>query len=96
MIFEKEKNLPFSISEAFLFSKPVVGSNIGGIPELVIDGETGLLFEPGNIPEMQSKLLQLWNDEGLAGLMGKNARVHAYNLYNFETHWTKINTLLTQ
>jgi glycosyltransferase involved in cell wall biosynthesis len=90
------ENFPFSIAETFLFSKPVIGSNIGGIPELVIDGKTGLLFEPGNILELKNKLLQLWNDEIIAETMGKNARVHAYNLYNFETHWNKINSLITQ
>ena len=88
------ENFPFSVSETFLFSKPVIGSNIGGIPELVIDGKTGLLFEPGNISDLQKKLLQLWNDEALAKTMGENARTHAYDLYNFETHWSKINSLL--
>lgn len=88
------ENFPFSISETFLFSKPVIGSNIGGIPELVLNGTTGLLFEPGNVIELQSKLLQLWNNEDLARSMGKNAREHAYELYNFDTHWSKINSLL--
>ncbi len=90
------ENFPFSVGEAFLFSKPVIGANIGGIPELVIDGETGLIFEPGNIAELKNKLLQLWQDEKSTELMGKNARLHAYNLYNFETHWNKINSLLTK
>ncbi len=88
------ENFPFSISETFLFSKPVVGAAIGGIPELVMNNQTGLLFEPGNIEELKVKLLQLWNDEQLVSLMGKNARVHAHDLYNFENHWNKINTLL--
>ena len=88
------ENFPFSVSETFLFSKPVVGSNIGGIPELVIDGTTGVLFEPANIGDLQKKLLYLWNDEKLAKTMGENARAHAYDLYNFETHWSKINSLL--
>jgi len=90
------ENFPFSVSETFLFSKPVIGSNIGGIPELVLDGKTGLLFEPGNIPELKTKLLQLWNDESLTEWMGKNAREHAYNLYNYENHWAKIESLLPQ
>lgn len=89
------ENFPFSVAETFLFSKPVIGSNIGGIPELVIDGNTGLLFEHGNIIELQEKLLLLWNNPISTQLMGENARKHAYDLYNFETHWTKINSLLT-
>ncbi len=90
------ENFPFSISETFLFSKPVVGSDIGGIPELVIDGKTGLLFEHGNVQDLQNKLLQLWNNDESTSLMGKNARIHAYDLYNFETHWNKIKSLLPE
>ena len=89
------ENFPFSIAETFLFSKPVIGSNIGGIPELVINGETGFLFESGNIDQLKNKLLQLWNNELSVELMGENARIHAYNLYNFETHWSKINSLIS-
>ena len=89
------ENFPFSVAETFLFSKPVIGSNIGGIPELVIDGKTGSLFEHGNIIELQEKLLLLWNDTTKTQLMGENARKHAYDLYNFETHWTKIRDFIT-
>ena len=89
------ENFPFSIAETFLFSKPVIGSNIGGIPELVIDGKTGFLFEPGNITELKNKLLQLWNNELMAEKMGKHARQHAYKLYNFETHWNKLSSLIS-
>ena len=88
------ENLPFSVSETFLFSKPVIGANIGGIPELVVNGKTGLLFEPGNVAELKEKVLQLWNNQDLAVELGNNARAHAYKMYNFSTHWDKINSLL--
>ena len=88
------ENLPFSITESFLFSKPVVGSKIGGIPELVIDGETGLLFEPGNSIQLKEKLLQLWNNEELVNDLGKKARRLAYNMVNFDTHWSKLQYVL--
>lgn len=90
------ENLPFSIGETFLFSKPIVGSAIGGIPELVLDGKTGLLFQPGNVDQLREKLVQLWNNEPVVIELGKNARNHAYGMYNFETHWNKISPLLPQ
>ena len=90
------ENYPFSISESFLFSKPVVGANIGGIPELVIDGKTGLLFDAGNSTALKEKLLRLWNDEQLTDKLGKQARLHAFDLYNFETHWRKINSVVQE
>ena len=88
------ENFPFSIAETFLFSKPVVGAKIGGIPELVVDNKTGLLFEPANVLQLQEKLLELWNNDDLVNVLGKNAKVHARGLYNFETHWNKINQFL--
>ncbi|MEO6357905.1 MAG: glycosyltransferase family 4 protein [Ferruginibacter sp.] len=88
------ENYPFSISETFLFSKPVVGSNIGGIPELVIDGQTGFLFEAGNQPQLREKLLLLWNDEDLVNKLGQQARKHSYDLFNYETHWNMIHSVI--
>lgn len=88
------ENFPYSIAELFLFSKPVIGANIGGIPELVMEGETGLLFESGNIKQLQERVVQLWDNEQLVKELGKNARIHAYNLYNFETHWSKLESVI--
>jgi glycosyltransferase involved in cell wall biosynthesis len=88
------ENYPFSISETFLFSKPVVGSNIGGIPELVIDEQTGLLFEAGNQSQLKEKLLRLWNDEELVEKLGQQARKHSYDLFNYDTHWNMIYSVI--
>lgn len=42
------ENCPFSVMESIMYGTPVVASNIGGIPELIENGKTGYLFEPGN------------------------------------------------
>ena len=42
------ENCPFSVMESIMYGTPVVGANIGGIPELIEDGKTGVLFESGN------------------------------------------------
>jgi glycosyltransferase involved in cell wall biosynthesis len=88
------ENYPFSVSETFLFSKPVVGANIGGIPELVINEQTGLLFEPGNQGQLREKLLRLWNDDELVKKLGQQARQHCYELFNYETHWETIHSVI--
>ena len=46
------ENMPYSIVEAFAAGTPVVGTNIGGIPELVDEGNTGFICEPGDIQSM--------------------------------------------
>lgn len=88
------ENLPYSIAETFLFSKAVIGSNIGGIPELVKDGKTGLLFNAGDVSDLREKILTLWNNEKLTIELGKNAREYAYELYNYDTHWNKLNAVI--
>jgi len=88
------ENFPFSVIESFLFSKPVVGSRIGGIPELVKHEQTGLLFEAGNISELRVNLLRLWNDDAAIERWGKNARSLVYEIVNFDSHWQKLQLVL--
>jgi len=47
------------IIEAFAYDTPVIGSRVGGIPELIKDGKTGLLFKPGNTIDLSKKLMDL-------------------------------------
>ena len=58
---EVYENCPFSVMESQMYGTPVLGANIGGIPELIQVGKTGELFESGNCGELYSKLLELWS-----------------------------------
>jgi glycosyltransferase involved in cell wall biosynthesis len=64
------ENSPTVIYESFQIGTPVLASRIGGIPELVTDGKTGLLFEPGSVASLVSSLQRLarereffWNQQ---------------------------------
>ena len=57
------ENCPFSVIESQMYGTPVIGSNIGGIPELISIGQTGEIFEPKNIKDLKNKILMLWNDK---------------------------------
>lgn len=63
-----------SMKEAMACGVPVVGSNIGGVPEAIVDGETGLLFEPDNPEDLAEKIKILIDDEVLRERIGMNAR----------------------
>ena len=56
------ENCPFSVLESQMYGTPVLGANIGGIPELIRVGKTGELFESGNLEQLQQKLAQMWQD----------------------------------
>jgi glycosyltransferase involved in cell wall biosynthesis len=50
------ENAPISVMEAYACGRPVIGARIGGIPELIREGETGLLFESGNVAALTETL----------------------------------------
>ncbi|MCM1264053.1 MAG: glycosyltransferase family 4 protein, partial [Butyrivibrio sp.] len=61
---ECPENCPFSVMESLKLGTPVIGTKIGGIPELIQDGETGLLVESGNKEELKAAIRRLWENRG--------------------------------
>ncbi|MCS7228350.1 MAG: glycosyltransferase family 4 protein, partial [Endomicrobia bacterium] len=84
------ENYPRSILESFALGKPVVGSKIGGIPELVIDNYTGLTFQPGNIDELIEKIVYLINNPDKIVEFGKNARKFVEKNNNPEEYYKQL------
>lgn len=62
------ENCPFSVMESIQYGTPVIGADIGGIPELVRDGVTGTVFPSGSKEQLKDKILELWhsNDKVMA------------------------------
>ena len=65
-----QEGSPNAILEAMACGRPVVATRVGGIPELVIDGVTGLLVEAGNAEEMATALGRVLDDDALADRLG--------------------------
>ena len=55
------ENCPFSVMESQMYGTPVLGADIGGIPELIRVGETGELFESGVDMQLKGKISKMWN-----------------------------------
>lgn len=53
------ENCPFSVIESQMYGTPVIGSRMGGIPELILEGKTGLMFEAANVDDLEYKLRYL-------------------------------------
>jgi glycosyltransferase involved in cell wall biosynthesis len=80
------ENCPMSILEAMAYGKPVVGARIGGIPELVADGETGFLHESGNVADLAGCIKRLADNETLRGQMGRAARQRVEEQFSLKSH----------
>jgi glycosyltransferase involved in cell wall biosynthesis len=88
------ENAPLSILEAMAYGKPVIGSAIGGIPEMIEDGHTGFLFEAGNVNELRKKLLTIFEmQKDDISRIGQSARWKVEKEYNAEVHYDRLMAL---
>lgn len=84
------ENFPNVVLESYGHKKPVIGSDIGGISIMIIDGVTGFLFEPSNVDELASKIETLYDNEELTLQMGNAARNHLDRYYSADLHYQKL------
>jgi glycosyltransferase involved in cell wall biosynthesis len=75
------EGVPQSLSQAMAMARPVVAAAVGGIPELVIDGRTGLIAEAGNADSFARQMSRLVGDPALRATLGAAAREHVLEGY---------------
>lgn len=83
-------NFPTTNLESFINGKPVIASNIGGIPEQIEHNKTGLLFEPANIKQLEENILTYWNNPELVIEHGKNGYQKAITQYTEEKYYNEL------
>ena len=84
------ENYPLSVLEAMGFGKPIIAANIGGLPEIVRDGVSGLLFQPGNANDLAEKIKLLWNDVELARIFGQSGQKQVREENRFDLYYRRI------
>jgi glycosyltransferase involved in cell wall biosynthesis len=82
--------LGLAVVEAMLLGKPVIASEIGALPELVIDGTTGLLHLPGVHQDLAGRLQELWSSPERCRKMGSTARLRSLQMFDPETHYRRL------
>lgn len=83
VISSLEESFGVAAVEAGACGIPVVATAVGGLPEVVIDGRTGLICEPANPKDLSIKLTKLLLDDQLRKTLGQNARNHVLENYNW-------------
>jgi glycosyltransferase involved in cell wall biosynthesis len=84
------ENNPFAVIEAFALGVPVLAARIGGIPELVIDGETGRLFKAGDSTDLRAKIGSLLADPGLGRDLAARAHSHLERNFSSAEHGARL------
>lgn len=84
------ENCPYSLLEAFAYGKPVIATRIGGIPEMVTQGENGLLIEPGDWVELKNHMSYLSQNPEVAKRMGTMARKTVETRFHAERHYNSL------
>ena len=80
------ENMPLSALESMACEKPVVGSRIGGIPEIIDHGVDGYLFEPGDVEGLSRLMRELFYNKKRASEMGSEARKKIVEKFNPNWH----------
>lgn len=84
------ENCPYSILETLAMGKPIIGSNLGGIPELVKNNKNGLIYKYNNDDELAEKMNKLFENKNLADELGKGAKKIAEEEFSKERYYTEI------
>jgi glycosyltransferase involved in cell wall biosynthesis len=61
----RSEGFPLTLLEAMSLGRPVVSARVGGIPEMIADGENGLLYEAGDVEGLSNQIIRLLNDVNL-------------------------------
>ena len=84
------ENFPRTIVEAFACGLPVIASRIGALADIVSEGETGLLFEPGNPQDLADKLAWAQAHPAEMDAMGRNARAKYEAEFSAEVNYRRM------
>ena len=89
-----EETFGLIVAEAMLMKVAVIGSNAGGVPEIISNIENGLLFETKNAKDLSEKINILLNDSDLRNKLILNGYNYANNQYAYDTHFDKLEKMI--
>jgi glycosyltransferase involved in cell wall biosynthesis len=92
----KMEGIPVALMEAMSMEVPVISTRISGIPELVIDGQTGLLVPEKDPAALADAMARLLDDEPLRQRLGRDARQHIERHFHLADNLNRLRALLKE
>lgn len=87
------ENCPYSILETMEIGKPIIGSKIGGIPELIQDGINGFTYEHNDVTKLTNILVKLFGNDETVKQFSKNSKQIFIQNYSAEAYYNKLMTV---
>jgi glycosyltransferase involved in cell wall biosynthesis len=91
-----EETFGLVLPEAMRAGVAVIGSNAGGVPEIIQHGVTGLLFEPKNVANLAAQLAALATDDALKSRLASTGRQFADAQFNNELHFSRLQSIFDE
>ena len=89
-----EETFGLVAAEAMIMGVPVIGSNAGGVPEIISHGNNGLLFETKNIYDLSKKIDMIFENKPLRDNLVSNASEYAYNEFDYDKHFDRLEKII--
>lgn len=89
-----EETFGLVVAESMLMGTPVIGSNAGGVPEIIEDKINGLLFEPKNYNSLKEEIIRTFDSLELRKKLSDNAKIFAKENYDYQTHFSNLDNIL--
>ena len=84
------ENSPNSLGEAMLLGVPCVAANVGGIPSMMVNGQDGILYTPGDIRGLCDAVTEIFEKEEITKLYSRNAKHHAYETHDSDNNYSEL------
>ena len=90
------EGIPQALLQAMACGLPVIGSRVGGIPEIIVENETGLIIPPKDITALASAIERLLDNPSIGGRIGIAANHAAQELFSMEIMLDKMDVIINR